>query len=61
MVAVLLCFRLDPLILDLDAQLDAASNEEDAIRLKKAIKDREDALLPLYLQVCDDYTFAHIC
>ena len=43
--------RLDPLMVSLDAELEAATTEEDAIRLKKQIKDRQDALLPLYLQV----------
>lgn len=34
----------------LDSELEN-TNEDDAARLKKQIKEREDALLPLYLQV----------
>lgn len=35
----------------LDAELDAAPTEADSERIKKLIKEREEALLPMYLQV----------
>lgn len=44
--------RLDPVIQALDGELLNAKTEADAARLKQQIKEREDALLPLYLQVC---------
>jgi len=37
----------------LDAELEVAATEADAARLKKMIKDREEALLPMYLQVSE--------
>lgn len=42
---------LDPVIQALDGELQNAKTEADAARLKQQIKEREDSLLPLYLQV----------
>jgi len=51
--------RLDPLLQELDAELDIASTEEDARSLKKQIKAREDSLLPLYLQIAHEFADLH--
>lgn len=45
--------QLDPVLVALDAEMSMAASEEDAAGLKKQIKSREDALLPMYLQVID--------
>lgn len=47
--------QLDPVLNGLDADMKVAGSEEDEQALKKQIKAREDALLPMYLQVilCD--------
>lgn len=49
------CFheKLDPVLVVLDAEMSMAGSEEDALGLKKQIKSREDALLPMYLQVIE--------
>lgn len=39
------------MLVGLDAEMAVAASEEDAAGLKKQIKAREDALLPMYLQV----------
>lgn len=46
--------QLDPVLKGLDADLKVAGNEEDEQALKKQIKARQDALLPVYLQVTHD-------
>lgn len=43
--------QLDPVLMGLDADMKVAGSEEDEQGLKKQIKAREDALLPMYLQV----------
>ncbi len=43
--------RLDPVIQALDGEMVNAKTEADAAKLKQQLKEREDALLPLYLQV----------
>ncbi|CAN0462184.1 unnamed protein product, partial [Laminaria digitata] len=43
--------QLDPVLQGLDADMKVAGSEEDQQALKKQIKSREDALLPMYLQV----------
>ena len=43
--------QLDPVLQGLDADMKVAGSEEDEQSLKKQIKSREDALLPMYLQV----------
>jgi len=51
--------RLDPLLQQLDSELDVAATEDDAEIIKKQIKSREDALLPLYLQVAHEFADLH--
>jgi hypothetical protein len=43
--------QLDPILKSLDADLEVSSTPEDATGLKKQIKEREDTLMPMYLQV----------
>ena len=43
--------QLDPVLLGLDADLKLVGSEEDEQALKQQIKAREDALLPMYMQV----------
>lgn len=50
-VGSILTPQLDPVLLGLDADLKLAGSEEDEQALKQQIKAREDALLPMYLQV----------
>lgn len=44
--------QLDPVLKGLDADVATAGSEEDVEALKAQIKGRENALLPMYLQVC---------
>lgn len=44
--------QLDPVLKGLDADVATAGSEEDVEALKAQIKSRENALLPMYLQVC---------
>lgn len=43
--------QLDPVLQGLDGDVPMAGSEEDEQALKKQIKSRENALLPMYLQV----------
>lgn len=43
--------QLDPVLKGLDADVATAGSEEDVEALKAQIKSRENALLPIYLQV----------
>lgn len=51
--------QLDPLIKSLDAELEMSANDEDATGLKKQIKEREQQLLPMYLQVAHEFADLH--
>ncbi|CAM9940346.1 unnamed protein product [Pylaiella littoralis] len=51
--------ELDPLLKGLDADVSMAGSEEDVQGLKKQIKSREDALLPMYLQVAHEFADLH--
>lgn len=44
--------QLDPVLKGLDTELEVAATSEDAAILKAQIKEREAALMPMYLQVC---------
>lgn len=44
--------QLDPVLKGLDADVATAGSEEDVEALKAQIKSRENAFLPMYLQVC---------
>jgi hypothetical protein len=48
---ILKMHQLDPILKSLDADLEVSSTPEDATGLKKQIKEREDTLMPMYLQV----------
>lgn len=48
--------QLDPVLQGLDADMKVAGSEEDEQGLKKQIKSREDALLPMYLQVSEKFS-----
>ena len=48
--------QLDPILKSLDSELETADTAEDIASLKKQIKEREDTLMPMYLQVSDSDT-----
>ncbi|KAG5181165.1 acetyl-CoA carboxylase [Tribonema minus] len=56
---VLKMHQLDVILRSLDADLEVAATPEDAAALKKQIKEREDALLPMYLQVAHEFADLH--
>lgn len=51
--------RLDPVIQALDGELQNAKTEVDATKLKQQVKEREEALLPLYMQVAHEFADLH--
>jgi len=51
--------QLDPVLVGLDADLAQAAGSDDIASLTKQIKDREAALLPLYLQVAHEFADLH--
>ncbi|CAM9423058.1 unnamed protein product [Ascophyllum nodosum] len=51
--------ELDPVLLGLDADLKLVGSEEDEQALKQQIKAREDALLPMYMQVAHEFADLH--
>ncbi len=51
--------RLDPVLQALDGEVLNAKTEADATRLKAQVKEREEALLPLYLQVAHEFADLH--
>ena len=51
--------QLDPILKSLDADLEVSSTPEDASGLKKQIKEREDTLMPMYLQVSHTILTTH--
>ncbi|CAM9461200.1 unnamed protein product, partial [Phaeothamnion confervicola] len=51
--------QLDPLLRALDADLEVAATPEDAAQLKKSVKEREDQLAPLYLQIAHEFADLH--
>jgi len=51
--------QLDPVLVGLDADLAQAAGSDDIDALTKQIKDREAALLPLYLQVAHEFADLH--
>ncbi|CBJ32783.1 Acetyl-CoA carboxylase [Ectocarpus siliculosus] len=51
--------ELDPVLQGLDGDVPMAGSEEDEQALKKQIKSREDALLPMYLQVAHEFADLH--
>ncbi|CEM11630.1 unnamed protein product [Vitrella brassicaformis CCMP3155] len=54
-----LMHRLDPELRELDKQLEDCMVDSDALDLKAKIKKREDALIPLYLQLAHSYADLH--
>merc|ERR1711988_1912898 len=51
--------QLDPVLMSLDSELEMTASEDDAVDLKKQIKDRETALMPLYLQIAHEFADLH--
>ena len=51
--------RTDQELIFLDAELDGCQVDSDALELKAKIKDRENMLLPLYLQVAHEFADLH--
>ncbi|TFJ85787.1 hypothetical protein NSK_003291 [Nannochloropsis salina CCMP1776] len=51
--------RLDPVIQALDGELQNAKTEQDAAKLTQQLKEREEALLPLYTQVAHEFADLH--
>ena len=51
--------QLDPLLQQLDVELENASAGDDAEVITKQIKDRETMLMPLYLQVAHEFADLH--
>jgi acetyl-CoA carboxylase/biotin carboxylase 1 len=51
--------QLDPVLQHLDGELESAPTAEDATETKRAIKEREDAIMPLYLQVAHEFADLH--
>ena len=51
--------QLDPVLMNLDSELEMTASEDDAVDLKKQIKDRETALMPLYLQIAHEFADLH--
>jgi len=51
--------QLDPVLMSLDAELETAASDMDVAELSNQIKDRETALMPLYLQVAHEFADLH--
>ena len=51
--------RLDPVLQQLDADIALCSMDSDAIVLQEKVRAREEALLPLYLQVAHEFADLH--
>jgi hypothetical protein len=51
--------QLDPVLSQLDSELGVASDAGEQATLQKQIKERETALLPLYLQVAHEFADLH--
>ena len=51
--------RTDQELIFLDAELDGCQVDSDALELKAKIKERENMLLPLYLQVAHEFADLH--
>ncbi|GMH72279.1 hypothetical protein TrLO_g4355 [Triparma laevis f. longispina] len=51
--------RTDQELVLLDSELEGCQVDSDALELKKKIKEREDILLPLYLQVAHEFADLH--
>merc|ERR1719326_1399890 len=51
--------QLDPVLMSLDEDLEMAGSETDVAEINEQIKDREAALMPLYLQVAHEFADLH--
>jgi acetyl-CoA carboxylase/biotin carboxylase 1 len=51
--------QLDPVLLSLDVEREQAAGPEEAKALARQIKEREALLLPLYMQIANEFADLH--
>ena len=56
---VLKMHQLDPVLVQLDAEKEQAASPEEAGGIVKQIKEREALLLPLYMQIANEFADLH--